>query len=224
MGNMSSNGIGRRACVTVAVLKWVQAEAAQPAGAGGGILRDHYGGGRDVALSQKSLPSQWSGGPVTWISGAPWPGFRVPGGRDDETCRRLINTVGLAGKLFVTDDWKGYHRVIPESSVVHRQGPDLPDGAGQQQHPPLPGAVPMPHQVVSKCRTMVDLSPCLLHHLTPAAPPARPPNPRRPGQKVRSILGQNPRRLVDQPTSVGRHNLTLSLLLTCCFHSFQLPV
>ena len=47
----------------------------------------------------------------------------VLGGRDDATCRRLINKVGLTGKIFVTDDWEGYHRVIPEDQLF--TGKDL---------------------------------------------------------------------------------------------------
>jgi len=29
----------------------------------------------------------------------------VLGGRDDVTCRRLLDKVGVKGKTFITDDW-----------------------------------------------------------------------------------------------------------------------
>ena len=47
----------------------------------------------------------------------------VLGGRDDATLRRLIDKVGLAGKTFVTDDWEGFHRVVPEGQLF--TGKDL---------------------------------------------------------------------------------------------------
>ena len=35
------------------------------------------------------------------------------GGRDDATCRRLLDKVGVEGSVFLTDDWEGFHRLIP---------------------------------------------------------------------------------------------------------------
>src|SRR4051795_4208500 len=35
------------------------------------------------------------------------------GGRDDATCRRLLDRVGVDGNVFLTDDWEGSHRLIP---------------------------------------------------------------------------------------------------------------
>ena len=32
------------------------------------------------------------------------------GGRDDATCRRLLDKVGLKDNVFVTDDWEGFQR------------------------------------------------------------------------------------------------------------------
>jgi len=31
----------------------------------------------------------------------------VLSGRDDATCRRLLDKVGVSGRTFVTDDWEG---------------------------------------------------------------------------------------------------------------------
>jgi IS1 family transposase len=39
---------------------------------------------------------------------------RELGGRDDATGRRLLDKVGLKGHVFLTDDWQGFHRLIPE--------------------------------------------------------------------------------------------------------------
>ena len=39
----------------------------------------------------------------------------VLGWHDDATCRRFLAKVGVKGKTFVTDDWEGYHRVIPDA-------------------------------------------------------------------------------------------------------------
>ena len=70
MGGMSFSMIGRVVGVSdVAVLKWVRAE--------GWTGRGDGGGGRDVALPEKNLPSFGSGAPMTWISGEPWPGCWV---------------------------------------------------------------------------------------------------------------------------------------------------
>ena len=45
------------------------------------------------------------------------------GGRDDETCQKLIDKVGLKGNNFVTDDWEGFHRLIPANQLF--TGKDL---------------------------------------------------------------------------------------------------
>ena len=45
------------------------------------------------------------------------------GGRDDATCRRLLDKVGIEGNIFLTDDWEGFHRLIPEDQLY--TGKDL---------------------------------------------------------------------------------------------------
>jgi insertion element IS1 protein InsB len=47
----------------------------------------------------------------------------VTGGRDDKTLKLLLKKIGLKGKRFVTDDWEGYHRQIPEKQLF--TGKDL---------------------------------------------------------------------------------------------------
>jgi hypothetical protein len=78
MGGMSFSMIGRVLGVSdVAMLKWVRAEAA--------ALPEPVVPPSVVTVEvdemwhflKKSLPSSGSGGPMTWISGAPWPGCWV---------------------------------------------------------------------------------------------------------------------------------------------------
>ena len=45
------------------------------------------------------------------------------GGRDDATCRRLLDKVGVEGNVFLTDDWDGFHRLIPAEQLF--TGKDL---------------------------------------------------------------------------------------------------
>ena len=96
---------------------------------------------------------------MTWISGEPWPG-----------CRKLLDKVGLKGKTFITDDWEGYHRVIPEDQLFTGKGLTFPI---EQDNGNVRHCLARFHRrtkVVSKCRTMVDLSLRLLHPLQhPAA-------------------------------------------------------
>ena len=78
MGGMSFSMIGRVLGVSdVAVLKWVRAEAA--------ALPEPVVSPSVVTVEvdemwhflKKSLPSSGSGAPMTWVSGAPWPGCWV---------------------------------------------------------------------------------------------------------------------------------------------------
>jgi IS1 family transposase len=58
---------------------------------------------------------------MTLLLGEPSPW--VLGRHDDATCKHLLNKIGVEGKTFVTDDWEGYHRLIPESQLF--TGKDL---------------------------------------------------------------------------------------------------
>ena len=80
MGGMSFSAIGRLLGVSdVAVLRWVRAEAS--------ALPEPDVSATVVTVEvdemrhflKKTLPSSGSGAPMTWISGAPWPG-----------CKRLL--------------------------------------------------------------------------------------------------------------------------------------
>jgi len=47
----------------------------------------------------------------------------VLGRRDDATLRTLLAQIGVHGRTFVTDDWDGYHRCIPQHQLF--TGKDL---------------------------------------------------------------------------------------------------
>lgn len=89
----------------------------------------------------------------------------VLGGRDDATCRRLIDKVGLAGRTFVTDDWEGYHRVIPQDQLFTGKELTFPIEQDNSNVRHCLARFRRRTKVVSKCRNMVDLSLRLLHHL-----------------------------------------------------------
>ncbi len=107
----------------------------------------------------------------------------VLGGCDDASCRRLIDKVGLAGKTFVTDDWEGYRRVIPPGQLFtgkHLTFPIEQDNSNVRHHL---ARFHRRTKVASKCRTMVDLSLRLLHHLQD------PKTYAAYAEKIRSIFG-----------------------------------
>lgn len=89
----------------------------------------------------------------------------VMGGRDDQTCQKLLNKIGVEGKTFITDDWEGYHRLIPENQLF--TGKDLTAAIERDnsniRH--LLARFRRRTKVVSKSETMLDLSLRLHHHL-----------------------------------------------------------
>ena len=89
----------------------------------------------------------------------------VLGGRDDATCRKLLDKVGVKGKTFVTDDWEGCHRVIPEAQLFTGQDLTFPIEQDNSNIRHCLARFRRRTKVVSKCRTMVDPSLRLLHHL-----------------------------------------------------------
>ena len=89
----------------------------------------------------------------------------VLGGRDDATCRRLLEKVSLSGKTFVTDGWEGYHRVIPEGQLFTGKDLTFPIEQDNSNVRPDLARFRRKTKVVSKCRTMVNLSLRLLQYL-----------------------------------------------------------
>lgn len=45
------------------------------------------------------------------------------GPRDDATLKRFLDWIGIEGRTFLTDDWAGFHRLIPEAQLY--TGKDL---------------------------------------------------------------------------------------------------
>jgi insertion element IS1 protein InsB len=87
------------------------------------------------------------------------------GGRDDATCRRLLDKVGVEGNVFVTDDWEGFRRLIPEEQ--HFAGKDLTfpieqDNSDVRHHL---ARFRRRSKVTSRARHMVDGALRLLCHL-----------------------------------------------------------
>ena len=133
------------------------------AGAGGRGRRGHGGGGRDVACPEKKSAKLWiwRAYDVDQRRTVAW----VLGGRDDATCRRLLDRVGLRGKTFITEDWEGYHRLIPQDQLFTGKDLTFPIEQDNSNVRHYLARFRRRTKVVSKCRTMVDLSLRLLHHL-----------------------------------------------------------
>ena len=87
------------------------------------------------------------------------------GGRDDATCRRLLDRVGIEGNAFPTDDWEGFHRLIPEGQLF--TGKDLTfsieqDNSDVRHHL---ARFRRRSKVTARARHMVDRALRLLCHL-----------------------------------------------------------
>ena len=106
----------------------------------------------------------------------------VLGQRDDATCRKLLDKIGLGGKAFVTDDWEGYHRCIPKDQLF--TGKDLTFAIEQDnsniRH--YLARFRRRSKVTSRSEHMVDLSLRLHHHLH------NPLNFREWARKIQSIF------------------------------------
>jgi insertion element IS1 protein InsB len=87
------------------------------------------------------------------------------GGRDDATCRRLFDKVGVNGNVFLTDDGEGYHRLIPDEQ--HFTGKDLTVGIEQANSTIRHHLARFRRRskVTSRARHMVDGALRLLHYL-----------------------------------------------------------
>ena len=107
----------------------------------------------------------------------------VLGGRDDAALRRLLDKVGVSGKTFVSDDWEGYHRLIPEGQLFTGKDLTFPIEQDNSNVRHYLARFRRKTKVVSRCRTMVDLSLRLLHH------PQDPVNYATYAQKFLSIFG-----------------------------------
>ena len=71
----------------------------------------------------------------------------------------------MSGKTFVTDDWEGHHRVIPPDQLFTGKDLTFPIEQDNSNVRHCLARFRRRTKVVSRCRTMVDLSLRLLHHL-----------------------------------------------------------
>jgi len=87
------------------------------------------------------------------------------GGRDDATCQRLLDRVGLEGSVVLTDDWEGFHRLIPEDQLF--TGKDLTFGIEQDNSDTRHHLARFRRRskVTSRARHMIQGALKLLHHL-----------------------------------------------------------
>jgi insertion element IS1 protein InsB len=87
------------------------------------------------------------------------------GGRDDATCRRLLDRVGVDGNVFLTDDWEGFHRLIPQDRLFTGKDLTFPieqDNSDVRHHL---ARFRRRSKVTSRARHMVDGALKLLCHL-----------------------------------------------------------
>jgi insertion element IS1 protein InsB len=82
----------------------------------------------------------------------------VLGRREDAACQRLLDKIGLEGKTFVTDDWEGYHRLIPEDQLFTGKDPTVPIEQGNSDIRHFLARFRRRTKVVSQVVEMVDLS------------------------------------------------------------------
>jgi insertion element IS1 protein InsB len=118
---------------------------------------------RDVAFHKKKACKLW-----VWRAYDPigrrtiaW----VLGGRDDATCQKLLDKIGVEGKTFVTDDWDGYHRLIPENQLFTGKDLTYPIEQDNSDIRNFLARFGRRTKVVSKVEEMVDLSLRLYHNL-----------------------------------------------------------
>ena len=88
----------------------------------------------------------------------------VLGRRDDATCQKLLDKIGVEGKTFVTDDWDGYHRLIPEDQLFTGKDLTVPIEQDNSNIRHFLARFRRRTKVVSKVVEMVDLSLRIYHH------------------------------------------------------------
>ena len=125
--------------------------------------RQHRADRRDVALREREKNKVW-----VWRAYDPVARRTLAwelGGRDDATCRRLLDRTGIEGHVFLTDDWEGFHRLIPEEQ--HFTGKDLTFGIEQDNGDVRHHLARFRRRskVTSRARHMVDGALRLLCHL-----------------------------------------------------------
>jgi insertion element IS1 protein InsB len=88
----------------------------------------------------------------------------VLGGRDDKTLRKLIGKIGIEGKTFITDDWEGFHRLIPEGQLFTGKDLTVPIERDNSNIRHFLARFRRRTKVVSHSAEMVDLSLRIYHY------------------------------------------------------------
>jgi insertion element IS1 protein InsB len=87
------------------------------------------------------------------------------GGRDDATCKRLLERVGTEGHVFLTDDGEGFHRLIPQDQLFTGKDLTFPIEQDNSNVRHYLARFRRRTKVTSRALHMVDSSLRLLHHL-----------------------------------------------------------
>ncbi len=87
------------------------------------------------------------------------------GSRDTATCQKLLDKIGIEGRTFLTDDWKVFHKLIPEDQLL--TGKDLTFPIKQDNSHIRHYLARFRHRAkaVSKTAEMVEASLRLHHYL-----------------------------------------------------------
>jgi insertion element IS1 protein InsB len=88
----------------------------------------------------------------------------VLGRRDDATGQKLLSKIGVEGKTFVTDDWQGYHRLIPQDQLFTGKDLTVPIEQDNRNIRHFLARFRRRTKVVSKVVEMVDLALRIYHH------------------------------------------------------------
>jgi insertion element IS1 protein InsB len=89
----------------------------------------------------------------------------VLGKRNDAALQELLAKIGTTGRVFFTDDWEGYHRVIPEAQLYTGKDLTFPIEGDNSNVRHYLARFRRRTKVVSRSKQMIDLSLRLLYHL-----------------------------------------------------------
>ena len=87
------------------------------------------------------------------------------GHRDDSTCKRLIGRVDSGSCVFVTDDWPGFHRLLPEDRLFTGKDLTFPIEASNSDIRHRLARFTRKTKASSRSKHMVHASLKLTHHL-----------------------------------------------------------
>src|SRR5256885_3817382 len=122
----------------------------------------------DVAVVLLDREGQILAGEELLRRNQPVKAFPVVGQEDtalDATCRRLLDKVGIEGRIFLTDDWEGFHRLIPAEQLFTGKDLTFPIEQDNSNIRHYLARFRRRSKVTSRARHMVDSSLRLLHHL-----------------------------------------------------------